>query len=451
MSGKYGVKTGVTGTPGNLDLNHQSIFKAIEENTDNAYADAVIGKWHLSSPVVADHPYQHGADYYVGFLNAGVDDYYAWQKTEDGVTSLSTEYTTSVLTDRARDWRAEQTDKPWLLWWSHAAPHTPFHTPPAEMYSINNTNNNVRKYIAMIESIDFAINKLLLSIPDEVEENTIIIFVGDNGTPGAVLQDYPDGHGKSTLYQGGVRVPLIISGAGVTRSAERESSLIQVTDLYATILQATGSTLSGGINNSLAFNHMFKGEDGPSRDYNYVDFLSQGEGGHAIRDDRYKLIEFADGNQEFYDLQTDSLEFNDLLLTGLTADQQSIKEDFELEASNIRDSWSCRDYIKNGDEEGIDCGGSHCAECSVNTTDPLLIASKFDIYPNPVLDQLFISSKGDEAITHITFTDLNGKVIETEIVDGKSKVLDTSKLESSIYILNIFTETSTYVQRIIKI
>jgi len=49
MSGKYGVKTGVTNTPGHLDVSHTSLFKALESSTNGAYANALLGKWHISS------------------------------------------------------------------------------------------------------------------------------------------------------------------------------------------------------------------------------------------------------------------------------------------------------------------------------------------------------------------------------------------------------------------
>ncbi|MFT6334902.1 MAG: arylsulfatase A-like enzyme [Saprospiraceae bacterium] len=80
MSEKHGIKTGVLSPPGNLDLEHKSIFTALEELTGNAYSDAVIGKWHISQPTNPLHPSEHNVDYYTGLLDASVEDYYAWQK-----------------------------------------------------------------------------------------------------------------------------------------------------------------------------------------------------------------------------------------------------------------------------------------------------------------------------------------------------------------------------------
>jgi arylsulfatase A-like enzyme len=84
MSGKYGIKTGVMEVPGNLDLEHESLFTYIDRETNDAYSTAVIGKWHISSPINPNHPFEHGLDHYEGVIAGGVQDYYDWQKVENG-------------------------------------------------------------------------------------------------------------------------------------------------------------------------------------------------------------------------------------------------------------------------------------------------------------------------------------------------------------------------------
>ncbi|MEL6945339.1 MAG: sulfatase-like hydrolase/transferase [Bacteroidota bacterium] len=84
LSGKYGIKTGVMRPPGNLDLEHQSLFSKIKEATNEQYATALIGKWHISSPVDYEHPAQHGVDHYEGLFTSSVEDYYDWEKVTNG-------------------------------------------------------------------------------------------------------------------------------------------------------------------------------------------------------------------------------------------------------------------------------------------------------------------------------------------------------------------------------
>lgn len=358
MSGKYGVKTGVTNTPGNLDPSHTSIFSALSTQTSNAYADAVIGKWHLSQPVDYNHPSQLDIDYYAGAFSSQVADYYDWEKVHnDGSTSMETTYATTDITDEAINWVNAQ-NQPWFLWLAHMAPHAPFHVPPAELYTSDRTNTNIQKYMTMIEAMDHEIGRLLDNVSNDVLANTVIIFIGDNGTPNGVLQNYPSNHGKSSVYQGGAHVPLIISGAGVSRQNEQENALVHATDLYATILEITGGNLEGGVNNSHSFKHLLSGTTGSKRVHNYTELGDD----WTIRDEQYKLIEFADGTQEFYDLIADTFETTNLISI-LTTEQSSIKAALETEAATIRSGWSCQDAIQNGDETGIDCGGSSCEGC----------------------------------------------------------------------------------------
>ncbi len=357
LSGKYGNKTNVMASPGNLDLSHTSLFQAVENATGNAYDDALIGKWHISSPVDYSHPAQHGIDHYNGSFNASVSSYTNWTRIENGSSYTETDYATSYLTDDASNW-INSRSKPWLLCLSHVAPHTPFHIPPSGFYTQAPTNSNKQKYVAMIEAMDYEIGQLLGSIPATVLNNTVIMFIGDNGTPTGVIQSFPSDHAKGTVYQGGVHVPMIVSGPGVTRANQTETALVHSLDIYASVLEITGSSLPGGIYNSMSFVPLLSNATAPSRPYNYTELW---ESGHlwAIRDSQYKLIQFPDGTQEFYDLLADPLESNNLI-SSLNAAQQLILTDLQDEALVIQTDWSCQDLIQNGSETSIDDGGNTC-------------------------------------------------------------------------------------------
>ena len=73
--------------------------------------------------------------------------------------------------------------------------------------------------MAALEAMDTEIGRLLSSIPQDELENTTIIFIGDNGTPGQVVQSpYSKQQAKGSLYQGGINVPMVVSGHGVERT-----------------------------------------------------------------------------------------------------------------------------------------------------------------------------------------------------------------------------------------
>lgn len=367
LSGKYGVKTGVQTVPGNLNLTHESLFSYLDRNTDEAYSTAVIGKWHLSNPINVNHPFEHGADHFEGVISGGINDYYDWRKVENGQYVQISEYITSHLTNSAIDWISDQ-NEPWLLWLSHVAPHNPFQVPPDGLYSTNDPTSNKQIYNASIEALDHEIGRLLDSMDQETRDNTLIIFIGDNGTPNSVLAGYPSQHGKGSLYEGGLRVPMVISGNGVSRAGDQEFGLIQVNDLYATIIETCSNVLPGGINNSYSIRSSFTEENAIERNFIYADHLKNGTEAWAIRNREYKLIQDENGNQEFYNIENSIDETNNLMLSLKPAEAEVLATLVE-EADDIRTGWSCQDFILNGDEIEIDdcndSGGADCPEVDV--------------------------------------------------------------------------------------
>lgn len=447
MSGLHGNKTGVQGTPGDLDTIHTSVLKRITQSQNADYAKSVIGKWHISSrPVDPDHPIKTGADYYVGFLEAFPNTYDVWDKTENGVTAEENSYVTTTLTDKAITWTQAQT-KPWFLWLAHAAPHTPFHVPPSHMYTITSTNNNLQKFIAMIESLDYEINRLLASLSTEERDNTIVIFLGDNGTGGQVLRDYPAGHGKGTIYEGGIDVPMIIAGKGVTRKGERESALINLTDVHATILDIADVPMNGGLGNSLSFKHLLTGNAGNTRDYNFMEFKDGADYYWSVCNAQYKLIQLADGSKEFYDLTIDPFENSPINMTSLSTEVQTIVDDLEDESETTRNSWSCRDYIQNGDEEGIDCGGSNCTPCELSTKG--LSINTIQVYPNPSNGKLTITA--DEPISLVRVYTTLGKLVYEQKISSNSALVDISQLNAELYHIEVMTKSTSTYQSILKL
>ena len=146
-------------------------------------------------------------EYYAGVLGGGGGNYNNWPLNINNISSNSTQYITSVLTDIAIDWISNQT-QPWFLWLAHIAPHTPFHEPPDDLHSLDSLNGMVNKYFAAIEALDTETGRLLASMSEEERENTIIIFIGDNGTPGQVVQNVY--HRQSLHYQDRYLVPMKI-------------------------------------------------------------------------------------------------------------------------------------------------------------------------------------------------------------------------------------------------
>ncbi len=324
ISGQHGVNSGVATTPSLMDANTNTMQRFLgNTSTTSSYSSAVIGKWHLAggnTNNLLSHPNDSGVGYYAGNISGTIDDYSDWPLTINGNTTTSNTYHTTHVTDLAIDW-IEQQQNPWFMWLAYVSPHSPFHLPPEDLHTQTlpgtsaDINANPRSYyLAAIEAMDTEIGRLLDSLPSSTRDNTMIVFLGDNGTPRAVIDTaaYERSHGKNSLYEGGIRVPMIVSGQGVDRLNEREAALVNTVDLFATISEAADLNPPQDTDGQ-SFLALLSDFSAPIRAYNYSEFVSNDTHGWTVRDANYKLIVFADGTQELYQLQDDPREINNLM------------------------------------------------------------------------------------------------------------------------------------------
>ncbi len=341
LTGKYGFRTNVLKVDDPLSTSETSLQSYI----GSSYSTAVIGKWHLSR--TASHPTDIGVGYYAGLLTGAAGSYNNWNLTENGTTSTSTEYITSKITDLAIDWKAAQT-KPWFLWLAYTAPHSPFHLPADSLHSqgmlpsdaASIAANPLPYYMAMIEAMDHEIGRLLNSMSQAEKDNTIIIFIGDNGSPNQVVQKYNSRKAKGTVYKGGINVPMVVSGYGVSRFNQTDDAFTGTVDLFATIADIAG-TGTTEINDSKSFRRTFTETSYITKSYLYseVGNTTNTNTDYTIRNATHKYIMFNDGSEELYDLSANPFENPNLMspmrLPLSTADS-TIKAELEAEVLNIR-------------------------------------------------------------------------------------------------------------------
>ena len=341
ITGKYGFRTGVL-TPGDvLSLNEKTLHEHLDTN-NSGYSHAVIGKWHLSSE--DSNPTDAGVGYYAGNVVGNFGTYDNWQFTENGVRTTSTEYITSKLTDLAIDWVDNQT-KPWFLWLAYNTPHAPYHLPPADLHSNDHLSGNqadidaneLDYYLTMIEAMDTEMGRLINSMTQAEKDNTVIIFLGDNGTPRSVIQEYPRGSAKGSVFEGGVNVPMVISGKNVTRFNETEDALINTTDLFNTISDLA-SVQTSNENDSNSFKSLLTDSNSSIRNYLYSENMRDTGIGYdyAIRNTTHKYIRFTDGSEAFYNIENTRLETNNLLSNELTESEETIKNELVNTILEIR-------------------------------------------------------------------------------------------------------------------
>lgn len=346
LTGKYGFRTGVTNVGLEMSTSETSLQTLINSQTSNSYSQAVIGKWHLSSS--ATHPTAMGVEHYEGMLTGTAQAYDDWRFTQEETTTASTDYITTKFTDLAIDWVAQQS-QPWFLWLAYTAPHTPFHLPPTDLHSQGSlpsdeasiADNPLPYYLAMLESMDTEMGRLIDSMTEETLEDTVIIFIGDNGTPNQVAQEYRSSRVKGTVYQGGINTPMIVTGKNVVRVNEVENALINSTDLFATIADIAGTGITE-MHDSISFKNLLTGSGSQTREYAYAEISGDTpeEINYTIRNATHKYILFEDGDEALYDLSTDPTEEVNLMVAArlpLSVENETIKNELLAELQKIRE------------------------------------------------------------------------------------------------------------------
>lgn len=357
LTGRYSFRTGIGQainyqfSPFELPLDQPSIPRQLSNGTRSA----ALGKWHLATQngTGRRHPGLMGFDVFRGsmkILPGFISDaYYSWEKVVDGKASISTKYTTTDTVDDALEFIDETTD-PWFLWVAFHAPHSPFHKPPADLHSFDlppKVSDDVALHmLAMTEAMDREIGRLLMSLDPEVRDNTIVVFIGDNGAPASVTVPPLDPqHAKNTVYEGGLRVPLIVAGPGVMRGVEC-NGLVNSTDVFATVLDISHSQLPGNApappKDSVTLTPYFTDPHRSSlRPWIYAEYfkpngINPSVIRRAMRGWRYKLIQSLHPtagvlDEEFYDLLADPLETTNLL------DFQALPTSITDELTRLRD------------------------------------------------------------------------------------------------------------------
>lgn len=336
LTGRHGFRTGIgaivwsTGEQLGLQEHTRLLPKALV-----GYDNSAVGKWHLADPDQGPrHPNRLGFHYYAGNLfNLNVDDnYFHWIKDTNGVEAPIEKYATTDTADDAIK-RAGEMSEPWFLYVPFQAPHKPIHNPPPQLCRHDDvcsrhfceSPREGTPYLvrAMLEALDSEIGRMLDEILRE-SPNTIVILLGDNGTDGdASVAPYTRDHAKATLYQGGVQVPLIISGPGVV--VGESDALVESTDLYSTVTELAGIDettedsvsmvpyLDGSATESIR-EYVYAERFLPNFDPNVEDFAPT-LFVRAARNARYKLIrDTRDGvtHDELYDLIADPFETVDV-------------------------------------------------------------------------------------------------------------------------------------------
>jgi arylsulfatase A-like enzyme len=209
------------------------------------YSTGLIGKWHLGWNAEF-HPNRHGFDEFWGFMGGSVDYYNhtgALFHNADSVTSPA--YITDELTAQARKFVEDHQRQPFFLEVAYNATHWPFQGPGLgehERARPDILHDGTRAdYVAMLESADRGVG-ILLNMLDRLQlaRNTLVIFTSDNGGEW-LSRNAPLFHRKSTLWEGGIRVPALLRWPALLPANITSKQAAITMDLTASILAAAGA------------------------------------------------------------------------------------------------------------------------------------------------------------------------------------------------------------------
>ena len=308
------------------------------------YKTGIIGKWH--SGYSFDHlPLQRGFDYQYGFYGAfslytpekevqGIRNFehdhfgikHQWDKGRSehgaiyaqGEKIIEEQYLTFAIRDRAIEFikQNKENEQPFFLYLPFSAPHVPFQAPEEYYHRFSHVEDeNKRVYFAMIAALDDAIGDIHNSLKKNgLEENTLIIFISDNGgaTYTKATENGPLKGGKTTQFEGGINIPFMMKWSGKINQETIYPEPVVSTDIFTTIAAAVGAQLPN------------------DRIYDGVDLVSfvNNENTHpphhelfwradhiwAMRKGDHKLIMSSrDGWKELYDLKNDKSETHNLI------------------------------------------------------------------------------------------------------------------------------------------
>lgn len=298
----------------NLDTKVVTIAEALKSG---GYTSACIGKWHLGN-AEPYRPQDRGFDVVVARSGRGHFD-------------KQRNYLTDTLTDKAVEFIEANKDKPFFLYLSHHAVHTPIQAKKEliEKYK-KKTGDDIHNnptYAAMVESVDESVGKVLDKLDElALADDTVVFFYSDNGGYGNATSMAPLRGSKGMLYEGGIRVPLIVRRPGVTKPGSKCDVPVIGIDFYPTMLEMAGVRRPGKhILDGESIVPLLKGRDKLKRKAIFWHFPAYLEPYNekqkpwrttpagAVRTGDWKLIEFfEDGKIELYNLKDDIGEKNNL-------------------------------------------------------------------------------------------------------------------------------------------
>ena len=292
---------------------------------DAGYATGAVGKWHLG----AAEPFQpnnRGFDFWFGFrggghqyfavdLNIKLHENYFAPLELNGQPKGLDGYLTTTLTDGAIGFIKENKDKPFFLYLAYNAPHGPLQAPEVYKQKYSHIKDTKRRtYAAMVHALDDEVGRVIKTLEDlNLRKNTIVCFMSDNGGPEQAnsSDNGPLRGGKGEVYEGGIRVPFMVSWPGKIEAGQTNDHSVMSIDLMRTALVLGGAAIEEKLEGVNLLPYVTGKKSGPP---NEALFWRMENGiDYAVRSGPWKLTKARDqAGIQLYNVAQDIGETNNL-------------------------------------------------------------------------------------------------------------------------------------------
>ncbi|MFI4911923.1 MAG: sulfatase-like hydrolase/transferase [Sedimentisphaeraceae bacterium JB056] len=273
MTGRYQHRSGVVNVLGQTGNAYAEVypedkkpFAGLDEKEltiaevlqTGGYRTACIGKWHLGPFYLNQgyHPLDYGFDYFVGPSGNAGDNFsmqqdglsYFWRNRKRAKSPGY--YFTDVLADEAICFMKKKSNKPFFVYLPFTAPHGPL-VGPNDKEDANKWDEKGhfrtdfgRAYKEIVEALDKAVGRVMASLKEmNIEGNTFVMFISDNGQCGFGRAPFNQHQGKQTVYEGGIRVPAMMKWKGKIPKGKVISQPLATMDIFPTLISVSGCKL----------------------------------------------------------------------------------------------------------------------------------------------------------------------------------------------------------------
>jgi len=405
MTGRHPFRHGaddVRAEARKLPLAEVTLAELIRDDSPHDYRTAGFGKWHLADDDNGSerNPNLQGFDHYAGNPRQHhTYKYFDYDWFENGELIGNIEvYKTSYIVDQVLDYFSSETDKtPRFAMVNFTSPHKPFHAPPKHLHSYgplppltltgtrsdqpgaNEYRANRREprldpyYHAMLVALDTEIERLVTTLARAEDRPILFVFLGDNGSAAEVFDaiDTEAVRSKATLYDGGVRVPLMLWSSrpeDLSVRTARSERLIHLADLFPTLADVAGVEAEQIAQAQLALDGVSFAADlrrdaqdpSPARDFVFLErgndetlpFAYGAADAHGLKvilRDPERATNYSDGRLvEIYDTAADPLEQRNLLTTPCDVPLERVQALMDFIVSKASQNEAHSDWFQAG-------------------------------------------------------------------------------------------------------